>query len=69
MSYNVKSIEAAVAEARAKGTERGVKFDQSSDIAVNFRKNQTNYFRLQRFVPLEMENLRRRHWLRVLSML
>ena len=40
MSYNVKSIEAAVAEARAKGTERGVKFDQSSDIAVNFRKKE-----------------------------
>jgi len=40
MSYNVKSIEAAVAEARAKGTERGVKFDQSFDIAVNFRKKE-----------------------------
>jgi large subunit ribosomal protein L1 len=40
MSYNVKSIEAAVAEARAKGTERGIKFDQSFDIAVNFRKKE-----------------------------
>jgi large subunit ribosomal protein L1 len=40
MSYNVESIEAAVAEARAKGTERGVKFDQSFDIAVNFRKKE-----------------------------
>jgi large subunit ribosomal protein L1 len=40
MSFNVESIETAVAEARAKGTERGIKFDQSFDIAVNFRKKE-----------------------------
>jgi large subunit ribosomal protein L1 len=40
MSYNVESMEAAVAEARAKGTERGIKFEQSFDIAVNFRKRE-----------------------------
>ncbi|TFF84320.1 50S ribosomal protein L1 [Candidatus Thorarchaeota archaeon] len=40
MSYDVDSIEAAVADARAKGLERGVKFEQSFDIAVNFRKKE-----------------------------
>ncbi len=40
MSYDVDSIEAAVAEARAKGTERGIKFDQSFDLAINFRKKE-----------------------------
>ncbi len=40
MSFNLKSIEAAVAEARAKGIERGIKFEQSFDIAVNFRKKE-----------------------------
>ena len=40
MSQNIKSIEAAVAEARAKGTERGIKFEQSFDLAVNFRKKE-----------------------------
>ncbi len=33
-------IEAAVAEARAKGTEKSRKFEQSFDIAVNFRKRE-----------------------------
>ena len=40
MSYDVDSIEVAVAEARAKGTERGIKFDQSFDLAINFRKKE-----------------------------
>ena len=40
MSTNIESIEAAVAEARAKGTERGIKFEQSFDLAVNFRKKE-----------------------------
>jgi large subunit ribosomal protein L1 len=40
MSFKIGSIEKAVAEARAKGTERGVKFEQSFDIAVNFRKKE-----------------------------
>lgn len=40
MSYDVDSIEAAVADARAKGKERGIKFAQSFDIAVNFRKKE-----------------------------
>ena len=40
MSSNVESIEASVAEARAKGTERKIKFEQSFDLAVNFRKKE-----------------------------
>ena len=40
MSYSINSIEASVAEARAKGTERGIKFEQSFDLAVNFRKKE-----------------------------
>ncbi len=40
MSTKVDRIEAAVAEARAKGTERGIKFEQSFDLAVNFRKKE-----------------------------
>ncbi|MDF1538257.1 MAG: 50S ribosomal protein L1 [Candidatus Thorarchaeota archaeon] len=40
MSYNMTGIEAAVAEARAKGTEKSRKFEQSFDIAVNFRKKE-----------------------------
>jgi large subunit ribosomal protein L1 len=40
MSFNVDVIEAAVAEARAKGAERGIKFEQSFDLAVNFRKKE-----------------------------
>ncbi len=40
MSYAIDRIESAVAEARAKGTERGIKFEQSFDMAVNFRKKE-----------------------------
>lgn len=40
MSYDLKSLQAAVAEARAKGTEKSRKFEQSFDIAVNFRKKE-----------------------------
>jgi large subunit ribosomal protein L1 len=40
MSYSIDSIEAAVAEARVKGIERGIKFEQSFDVAVNFRKKE-----------------------------
>ncbi len=40
MSYSIDAIETAVAEARAKGTERGIKFEQSFDCAVNFRKKE-----------------------------
>ena len=40
MSYKVDSIESAVAEARAKGTERKIKFEPSFDVAVNFRKKE-----------------------------
>lgn len=40
MSSNIESIEATVAEARVKGTERGIKFEQSFDLAVNFRKKE-----------------------------
>ncbi|MFW9907480.1 MAG: 50S ribosomal protein L1 [Candidatus Thorarchaeota archaeon] len=40
MSYNTDSIQAAVGEARTKGVEKGVKFEQSFDLAVNFRKKE-----------------------------
>ncbi len=40
MSYDMDAIEAAVAEARTKGTERGINFEQSFDIAVNFRRKE-----------------------------
>jgi large subunit ribosomal protein L1 len=40
MSFNIESIEASVAEARAKGAERDIKFEQSFDLAVNFRKKE-----------------------------
>ncbi len=40
MSFNIRSIEAAVTEARSKGKERGIKFEQSFDVAVNFRKKE-----------------------------
>ncbi|MHA1771304.1 MAG: 50S ribosomal protein L1 [Candidatus Thorarchaeota archaeon] len=42
MSFNIDKIEAAVAEARAKGKERGIKFEQSFDLAVNFRKREVD---------------------------
>ena len=40
MPYNIKNVEASVAEARAKGLERKIKFKQSFDLAVNFRKKE-----------------------------
>ena len=40
MSSNIESIEASVAEARVKGTEKDRKFEQSFDLAVNFRKKE-----------------------------
>ncbi|MFX1264201.1 MAG: 50S ribosomal protein L1 [Promethearchaeota archaeon] len=40
MSVKAEPIEAAVAEAREKGTERKIKFEQSFDLAVNFRKKE-----------------------------
>jgi large subunit ribosomal protein L1 len=40
MSYSIDKIEAAVAEARAKGKKRKIKFDESFDVAVNFRKKE-----------------------------
>lgn len=40
MSLKVEPIEVAVAEARAKGAERKIKFEQSFDMAVNFRKKE-----------------------------
>jgi large subunit ribosomal protein L1 len=42
MSTKIDKIEAAVAEARIKGTERGLKFEQSFDLAVNFRKKEVD---------------------------
>lgn len=42
MPYNVKRVEDSVAEARAKGLERGIKFEQSFDLAVNFRKKEVD---------------------------
>jgi large subunit ribosomal protein L1 len=40
MSYTVDQIEAVVAEARAKGKKRKIKFKESFDLAVNFRKKE-----------------------------
>jgi large subunit ribosomal protein L1 len=40
MSYNVESIEAAVTEARTKGDDRKIKFEQSFDVAITFRKRE-----------------------------
>lgn len=40
MSYNIESIEAAVADARTKGDKRKIKFEQSFDVAINFRKRE-----------------------------
>ncbi|MHA1588406.1 MAG: 50S ribosomal protein L1 [Candidatus Thorarchaeota archaeon] len=40
MSFNVESIEASVAEARSKGKKRKIKFKQSFDIAISFRKKE-----------------------------
>lgn len=42
MSYRIESIEAAVAEARAEGNKRKIKFEQSFDLAVNFRKKEVD---------------------------
>ncbi|TXT56571.1 MAG: 50S ribosomal protein L1 [Candidatus Thorarchaeota archaeon] len=40
MSYNIDTIQAAVAEAREKGIERDIKFEQSFDLSVNFRSKE-----------------------------
>ncbi|MFW9787804.1 MAG: 50S ribosomal protein L1 [Candidatus Thorarchaeota archaeon] len=40
MSYSIEQIEAAVAEARSEGNKRKIKFQQSFDVAVNFRKKE-----------------------------
>jgi len=40
MSFNVDKIEAAVAEARSQGTKKKYKFEQSFDVAINFRKKE-----------------------------
>ncbi len=45
MPFDVEPIVSAVAEARAKGTERDIKFEQSFDLAVNFRKRELDVSR------------------------
>ncbi|TFF68550.1 50S ribosomal protein L1 [Candidatus Thorarchaeota archaeon] len=40
MSFNEDAIKEAVAEARKQGTERGINFEQSFDLAVNFRSKE-----------------------------
>jgi large subunit ribosomal protein L1 len=40
MSYDIDKIEAAVADARAQGKKRKIKFKESFDLAVNFRKKE-----------------------------
>ena len=40
MSYNIDQIEATVAQARAQGKKRKIKFKESFDLAVNFRKKE-----------------------------
>ena len=42
MSFSIESIEAAVAEARTKGKKRKIKFKESFDLAVNFRKKEVD---------------------------
>ncbi|OLS26342.1 MAG: 50S ribosomal protein L1 [Candidatus Thorarchaeota archaeon AB_25] len=42
MSYAIDKIETAVAEARAQGKKRKIKFDESFDLAVNFRKKEVD---------------------------
>ncbi len=42
MSFSIESIEAAVAEARTKGKKRKIKFEESFDLAVNFRKKEVD---------------------------
>ena len=54
MSSNIESIEASVAEARAKGTERGIKFEQSFDLAVNFRKKELDISKPENRVNQEL---------------
>lgn len=54
MSSNIGSIEASVAEARAKGTERGIKFEQSFDLAVNFRKKELDISKPENRVNQEL---------------
>lgn len=40
MSFKIEPIEAAIAEARKAGTKKKRKFEQSFDVAVNFRKKE-----------------------------
>ncbi len=40
MSYTIDQIETAVADARTKGKKRKIKFKESFDLAVNFRKKE-----------------------------
>ncbi|MHA2178886.1 MAG: 50S ribosomal protein L1 [Candidatus Thorarchaeota archaeon] len=40
MSYSIETIEAAIADARAQGKKRKIKFKESFDLAVNFRKKE-----------------------------
>jgi len=42
MPYDIEDVESAVSEARTKGLERGIKFKQSFDLAVNFRKKEVD---------------------------
>ncbi len=42
MSFSIESIEAAVVEARTKGKKRKIKFKESFDLAVNFRKKEVD---------------------------
>jgi large subunit ribosomal protein L1 len=54
MSSNIEAIEASVAEARTKGTERGIKFEQSFDLAVNFRKKELDITKPENRVNQEL---------------
>ncbi|MHA2152627.1 MAG: 50S ribosomal protein L1 [Candidatus Thorarchaeota archaeon] len=40
MSYSIETIEAVIADARAQGKKRKIKFKESFDLAVNFRKKE-----------------------------
>jgi len=54
MSFNIESIEASVAEARSKGKERKIKFKQSFDIAVSFRKKELDVSKPENRISQEL---------------
>ncbi|MEM2143547.1 MAG: 50S ribosomal protein L1 [Candidatus Thorarchaeota archaeon] len=54
MSLSRKDIELAVAEARGRGKERGIKFEQSFDLSVNFRRKEMDVSRPENRINQEL---------------